>query len=542
MRVVSTLMAVSLQPLKAVGGNFFHGASELKITVHGHRPACMNPADAIAQPDPPPSTSSGSAEAVQKINLGFIKLKIHRPIAPELAPRNQTLRDKSKPYPSTHGFPGVRLNGRVSVPQVDLDTDERDKVVCRHFSYAAVTRDEKMSSLMEKFSSAQGVSLEFNSAKKFAEVDAGFNKAYREAPQGCKHLVDSRNLGRYLTALATALMVAPEQGQDTPKEANCMLITRGHAMSLHVERKSKNGVAYFTAKVYDPNETAHYKRVERPTPEALGDLTLASLLIKPERIKSYANGAEALSMVAVSMNHGLQPQMDRSATLASPLNMHLALLCGLRDEVVAMVQSAPQGSKELFVLLQAKPSQAESNGLLSSGLGIGLQNDHIDAVKAYIDAVLKSDLSDKAKTELLATKRGDGTPGLYMGLQQGQTDTVKAYVDAVLKSDLPDISKVELLAAKKADGLAGLLVGLHQGQTDTVKAYVDAVLKSDLPDISKVELLAAKSADGKTGLGIGLQNDHIDTVKAYVDAVLTSGLPDIYKDELIPSQLKPHET
>jgi hypothetical protein len=503
----------------------------MKITVPGHLLALRSPADANAQPDPAPTTSNGPAEAVRKIS------------AAELAPRNQTLGKKSTPYLSKHGFPDVYLNCRVPVPQVGPgpDTDEPDEVVCRHFAYAAVTRDGKMSSLMKNFSTEQGIRLEFNSTKKVAEVDAAFIKAYKEAPQGCKHLVDSHDLGRYLTALATALNVAPQKGQETPKEANCMLLTESHAMSLHVERKSKEGDVYFTVKVYDPNDTAHYKRVERSTPQDLGDLTLASLLITPEDIEQYAYGDEALSMVAVSMDHRLQPEMDRSATVASPVNMYLALEHGLRDEVVAMVQSASQAPKELFVLLQAKRWQADRD-VFGIGLAEGLIAGETDTVKAYIDAVVRANLSEGEKIELLAAKDAYDELGLYRVLNRGQTDTVKAYVDAVGSANLSDLSegaKIELLAAKNADDEPGLSMALNRGQTDTVKAYVDAVLSANLSDLSegaKIELLAAKDADDEPCLFTALGNVETDTVKAYLDAVVSANLSEGAKIKLLAAK------
>ena len=59
-------------------------------------------------------------------------------------------------------------------------------------------------------------------------------------------------------------------------------------MALHVEKKSKTGVEYFSAKVYDPNVTASYRRVVKATPEDFAGLTLKDMMIKPQYANFYS--------------------------------------------------------------------------------------------------------------------------------------------------------------------------------------------------------------------------------------------------------------
>lgn len=52
----------------------------MRITIHGHRPACFHSA-AEATAAPNPATAANTSPRVQKINLGFFKIKIHRQTA-----------------------------------------------------------------------------------------------------------------------------------------------------------------------------------------------------------------------------------------------------------------------------------------------------------------------------------------------------------------------------------------------------------------------------------------------------------------------------
>lgn len=256
-----------------------------RITVHGHRPAFMKPDHAAARPAAPGARPSGdtpsdSLESVRTVHLGFIKLKVHRPHAPEMALRAQLQKDQDKaaPHLSKSGLPEVRLNCEVQVaPSAHTPSWQKEVVRCRHLALAFAQHAGKKSELTSAFTKV-GIWSKFDG--RLSAADDAFNKVLREAPEGCKHVVSSDQFGSYLTALAKTLEHVPD-GPDRPKEANCLLLTANHAMALHLQRKSKAGVNYLAVKLYDPNDTAAYKRVTRLTPESLGSLDLNAMMIRP---------------------------------------------------------------------------------------------------------------------------------------------------------------------------------------------------------------------------------------------------------------------
>jgi hypothetical protein len=364
--------------------------------------------------------------------------------------------------------------------------------MCRHFAALFLQHGGKKSEVLQAFSTEAGIAEKFDG--KLAEIEVGLQKALKEAPAGCKHLVNSEELGDYLQALAMKLQAAgPREG---PCEANCLLHTADHAMALHVERKRKDGVEYFSAKLYDPNATATYKRVVKASPEDFGSLKLKEMMIRPELISLYTNGAnKPLSMVAVSLDHRLQPSMDRSSTTASAENMFLALQSGLLDDVHSMLKTALEGtqvSNEGKELLRAHHLWDELVAV--PGLYMAFQNDQSDVVKAFTEAVLASDgLNEQEKVNLLAAKTDDGRPGLFSALKNGHSDTVKVFAQVVLASTLSPQAKVELLGAKDRQGIAGLALANASGHDETANAFTQIVRRSRLDEAQKNELLRVES-------------------------------------------------
>lgn len=480
----------------------------MKITVHGHRPPCLNSAGAAAQPrsaasdNPDSARSNGSLETVQKVNLGFIKLKIHRPNVPEMALRAQLqkVQDKAGPNPSKSGLPEVRLNCEVQVsPSADAPSWQKEVVCCRHLALAFAQHGNKKSELTSVFTKL-GIWSKFDG--RLSAADDEFNRVVREAPEGCKHVVSSDQFGGYLTALAKTLQHVPD-GPDTPKEANCLLLTANHAMALHLQRKSKAGVNYLAVKVYDPNDTAAYKRVTRLTPESLGSLDFKAMMIRPELQTEYAGDhAEPLSMVAVCLDHRLQPTVDRRKAVPSATNMQVALRCGANDAVHAMLESAAasQSHEELLHLLHAT-----SPVVSRPGLYLAFEDDHAETVRLFSQSVLKiQNLDDAEKVSVLQAKNANGVPGLFFALDLNLAKTVRAFVRAVTESSLSQGQKVGLLTARCPDnadlpqscrGRSARAAGRERGRTDAVEAFCgaveDAFLSSNLTEAAKAKLLSA---------------------------------------------------
>ncbi len=508
-----------------------------KITLHGHRPAFLNTTDTeqvlntVARPPsatlpPQTGTDSGSValeENVKKVNLGFIKLKIHPGSLAESALRTQTQKIKQKakkPYTSHNGVQEVKLNCQVKVRPDESLVSASQSVVCRHLATMFAEHSGKKSELMQAFSTRDGVIAKFDG--KLTEVHVAFKKAVREAPSGCKQLVSSEQLGSYLQAIAKQLQAPRAEG---PSQANCLLLTAEHVMALHVERKRKNGVDYVVAKLYDPNETATYRRVVKATPEDFGALRLKDMMVSPQLISVYS-GVEKnkpLSMVSLSLDHRLQPRMDRNPTVPSVENIHLALAWGVPDEVHSMLEAVLNGSKtpkERFELLQANTTW---NGAHTPGLFRAMTDGHANTVEAFAQRVVTSNLSQIHQIDLLAAKSGD-MPGLFLAFQNGDADVVMAFTQVVLGSSLNPQPMVDLLAAKHRDGKSGLFVALQAGHSNMVQAFTQLVLDSNLNPQDMADLLGAKNNDGVPGLFVALKGGHSETVQAFAQRVLDSNI------------------
>jgi hypothetical protein len=528
------------------------------------------PRAAAAAADHTTPTPTASASAVQLARTDATELASHGRSAAELALQAQMRKvgDKSTPYASNNGEANKNFNGLVSIPRsAPPSQDAGGLVECRHFSTVFAQHPGKKVGLVRELQSQEAVEKAF--AGRLSEVHHTHERWLREASPDCKHVVSSENFGQYLAALAHTLKAAPD-GQHTPNEANCLVVTTDHSLALYMERKSKAGLDYFAAKVYDPNDTASFKRVEALTPEALQSLTLQQML-KPGAFEYYAGGANKPLWTAVaSLDARLKPQMNNSAaTSPSVERMAVTLSSGAFNELTAMRQSLPgkqlvqlllataSGPEPYFsvtlqrghtetakafieIVLQSDLGNSEKVGLLAAqrrdgapGLAMALQRGHGDTVKAFAEDVLSSDLDNPSKTELLAARRIDGVPGLYVAFQEGHTEAVTGFSESVLNSTLSDAEKVKLLTARTDRGVPGLLMAFAEGRTETVKGFAEVVLNSNIDNKLKVQLLAARSSDGMFGLYGADQMRHKQTVSAYVGAILSSGLDKQDKNNLL---------
>jgi cell division inhibitor SulA len=545
-----------------------------RFNTHGHRPAfTLDPSTRpSAVPTHRETGASSSATAlevgVETIDQGFIPLKIHRPNSAESALRAQAkeltqkkIKVKSMPYTSTSGDPEVQLNCRVTLRPSDLST----LVACRHLSQVFAEHSGKKSELMDGFSTEAVIKTKFDG--KLDQTDQAYLEALRTAPPGCQHIVNSEHLGDYLKAMALQLEAAGRTS--SLSQANCLLVTLTHAMALHVERKSQNGVAYFSAKVYDPNATASYRRVVKATPDDFAGLNLKDMLIKPQNINLYSlGGGEQLSMVAVSLDKRLQPQKSEMKIEHSVENMVLAFRFGLPEEMHAMLETAlkkVQEPDQSFALLEAIDSVngapglsvalrcgnsnvidvfteriLESDRLTSNdkiellsatkegnlpGLYLAFWNGHSDAIDVFTKRVLESsNLTPEDKLSLLTSHPYVDTPGLYLALECGNTHVVDAFARRVLESDKLTLEdKIHLLSAKGNDGRPGLAKAFHSGNSDAIDVFSQRILESkNLTSNSKIELLSATNASGITGLGTAFHAGHSDAIDVFTKRVLES--------------------
>jgi ankyrin repeat protein len=442
--------------------------------------------------------------------------------SPERMMQISKIDGKSVPYISQKDLKlsaqSVSLNGCALVPA----KGGQQQVVCRHLAMAFFIHQGKTRDLMPEFYSKAGIEAYFNG--KLTEIEKAYHLASSQSQENCKSLVHSAELGSYMRAIATHLL-AHKGDENVSKKVTCLLLTVKHAMVMQVEMKQKSGVFYFSAKLYDPNVTAIYKRVESLNPEGFENLTLEEMIAEKTLISVYNNGKNGpLPMLAVSDAQILttKTEINEKTPFLSDY-MYLALEDGMPnavEEILNVVLNSTELTveKKIELLATKKP-----NGM--PGLFMAMQNGHSESVKAFAEAVLNwTELTIDQKIELLAPNRADGTSGLYMAMQQGHSETVKAFAEAVLNStELTVDQKTELLAAKMADGTSSLFLPMQNGHSETVKAFAEVVLNStELTVDQKIELLASKKSNGTSGLYQAMQNGHSETVKAFAEAVLNS--------------------
>lgn len=490
--------------------------------------------------------------------------------------RQKLIESKAVPYASSRGVPGVKLNTEVLVIPEAGDPDESQQAVeCRHLSYVFAMHGSKKRSLFTVFSQEAGIRTRFDTQLK--KIESEFEDAIRNAPQGCKHVITSENFGQYLQSVARVLTQAP-RAVDSPAQANCLLVTTDHAMALHLEKKYKDGVQYFAGKVYDPNDTASYKRVEQFTAEGFADLRLEDFL-GASAVRGYAlDSTQPLLMAAVGLDHSVEPSMARTVHANPVGQMHIALAYGLHHDVAMILDAARDNLTDcpLFDILQARSDAHEAPGLFVAleygmagsvrvfvdfvlgssaltpdqkfnllqasddlrvpGLHLALQNGHRHAISEFIHAVSSTDaLSKQQKMALLEAQFHDGTPGLFAAFENDQAESVKAFSDTVHSATwLSASEKVRLLLAIADNGgsTTGLYMAFQDGSTETVCLFTESVLSArSLSSTQKFKLLQAQSFNGVPGLNMAFQEGHTDTVQAFTHRVL--GAVDLSEKEKV---------
>ena len=423
------------------------------------------------------------------------------------------------PYGAKNLCAETSLNCEVQISPEPDSPALAAEVACRHFAQMFVDAAGRKRQLMADFASTDRIESRFQS--RLSELNAAFASASTRANADSKHVLREDRLGRYLAALADGLAM-PAAGERT--EVNCLLSTSGHAMALHMSRKSRDGIDYFSVKFYDPNRTASYKRVEALTADALRDLSLTDMLLSRAPQGIYADGFDArATLVAVCLDPNLRPKVDRRITRPSVDAMHLALSDGSVEDLRQMLARIATkknacSPKAVFRLLRADSVYAGAPGLhLAMGGG------HAETVAVFVSAVLGATaLTSEQMVELLAAKRSDGVPGLMSALQCGNAAVVKVYTGAVLNAEgLTKSQKIDLLSGKRSDGDPALLFALQCGKPSAVEAYVRAVLTHpEFSNSDKVDLLAAENSDGDSALLFGLQAGNAKGVGAFARAVL----------------------
>ena len=442
---------------------------------------------------------------------------------------------KLEPYisKSSLGFENLNLNLQVSVLGEHEDASASEQTVaCRHFAAAFAQHAGKKQGLFKTFGAQESIRTHFNG--NLRQIDLDLYEIYRSAPAGSKHLVLDKQLGHYLSALARAL---PAPALNQASECNCLLVTLDHMMALHVQRKCKEGVDYFSAKLYDPNATAACKRVEARTALAFANISLEELMVVPAARSSYGLSPDrGLRMMAICLEGHLPLDTGRRTLDPTDVNMHFAIRFGSTDDMDAIclaldAKKNSLGSDALFKILRACGIEGGAPGMY-----FALQDGVLSTVHAFAHVVRKSGLSDGQKFELLAAKNAESAPGLFMAMQAGHAEAVQMFGSVVLDSELADDLKFELLAAKDAKSTPAMFMAMQNGNAEAIEKFGSVVLGAGLTDDQKFELLAAKSAPSCPGMFIAMQQGNAAAVQAFGSMVRNSGLTDDQKFELLAAK------
>ncbi len=501
-------------------------------------------------------------------------------LSPDLSNQRwqQQITDKTIPYRSKNGFPEVALNCRVSVDSMGTDPNAESltdpSIVCRHLALLFAKHGGKKRELMHAFSNYAGLKSQFEGSLK--PLEAEFNRLMKDTPQSNRHVVSDDRFGFYLEALANALQGATEKTENR-SSVNCLLLTGNHAMALHVEKKNKNQRDYFSVKLYDPNTTANFLRVERAMPEDLRSLKIKDLFLNPQCINDYNDSkgdTQSLSTMAFSLDPLVKPIFDRKPTMPTPANMFLALSYGSLDDFNEMADTVNQSklsNSEKVELYNAKSNTSKITGLQDAfyqgntemvnaytikieelrksvgdrvqrasisallfsrpidnsiynfpGLHAAIYFGHTKTAKIYIDRCLTLKLNPLTIKSILES-RFNGTPGMHTAFKKNLIKIIKNTTEAVLLAKTINKKiKFEVLQAMSKDGKPGFSLPFESGHTPMVTMFTDLILSSELPHPRKIKLLSAKSKSEETGAQLAIKNGHTGTVEAFKIALVNS--------------------
>ncbi len=390
---------------------------------------------------------------------------------------------------------------------------------------------------MPTFASKQSVAAEFEG--KLGEKSEAVERASTEAPPESKHLFHKEDFGRYLSSVATAL--SQKAGGSTERSgAHSLVMTTGHVMATHVERKHKDGVTYFTAKFYEPNVTNNYARVEAHEPKDFEKLGLSKFIV-------YDNVVAGDAVVANCTDHDLKLEFTADKPIAlAPGNMALAMRQNMPKVMKNLADAAKaqaiHSKDALFDLLEGKESAELARPLLQA-----MSNGNTGAISAFGQEVKNSGLSEDQQCELLSVDMSSGGIVLNALIASASrsphtvahgVNAMKAYVAVIDSSGLSDSHKLRLLTRpNEREGLSihPVELAIGNGNLDWAKEFCREVLKSNLNDDDKVKILKMPiNENGHSALtNPDASPAQREAADAYIAAVKASDLPQRQKANLL---------
>ena len=389
----------------------------------------------------------------------------------------------------------------------------KKKIECRHLAEHRQSVQERSPQI--KFDDAQFASTEEIAIQVSYNTEAKYSHLLAHATEAC--LFHNRDFGKTLVQQFAAMATEGEASR------LILLTSTGHAMSVGLKRKVKDGKLHYVVELFDPNLTTSHVRIASDSLSTLETLTLENLIDGAALYKQYYPEPDGLSMMFVrpppqeeqAMTGPAQGAVE-SRTLTSSIedkeinatalwhmlgNGFAGDLRRLKGEIASRPET------ERIELLAAKDARN------TPGLFIALQEGHADAIKAFGELLLL--VPEDQRAALLAAKDARNLPGLFIALQEGRVDAIKAFGELLLM--VPEDQRAALLAAKDARNLPGLFIALREGRADAIRVFGELLLM--VPAEQRAGLLAAKSAKGKSGLAAALEAGKLEALEQYVEIV-----------------------
>lgn len=459
-------------------------------------------------------------------HVGTLRLQPRMDVA-ALAKRLERIEAKSTPKMSDKHQAGVFLNGKVTLQGEPPDLTYSTNVNCMHMANDFARHLGKKRAMANQFSTAEGIREHFRG--RLGESAKQAFDTLVNAPPASRHLVGEKQLGQYMAAVARALVQSHHSGGAT--ESNTLLTTHDHLMALHVERKSKDGADYFTAKLYDPNESGNFVRVEAATPQALAHLTLLDMLSEENQAQYRGPSGDLVCLAAVALDPNVAPQLTQTQCLpeagfdedALAQALHMSMDCGLSTALRELsATKAPPASPFNLALFCRLECRSEWG---TTGFAKALLYGHTDAIKAFGEIVKKSGLNEARQADLLAAEAKEGGTGLSVSMYFGFEQSLPVFGDVVAQSGLSSETQRDLLRATTKNGHSACFALALAGLPIPAKAYADMVKKVGLPAAMHEQLLACPSASGEPVLALVAREGQAANVPRVASMVAESGLP-----------------
>lgn len=142
---------------------------------------------------------------------------------------------------------------------------------------------------------------------------------------------------------------------------------------------------------------------------------------------------------------------------------------------------------------------AMQEGNSSAVLSFAVMIDKLLVMKGRISDVELADMAFR----LLISKGGDNIPGLFMAMQEGHVSTVRAFCKLLekfimfkgcIESNHFDYMLTELITSRRPDGTTGLSIALTKNLCDVVDIY--SLLLKKIPESALVNVLVAPDNNG----------------------------------------------